>query len=69
MHLLEVDDMVVVEGDIFWVQLVLDGLMQGIWRLRKVVRYRHVVYNCIFCPANLSMDSSDILEDGNHSLK
>lgn len=34
MHLLKVDDMLVVESDVFRIQKVLDGLMQGIWWLR-----------------------------------
>lgn len=34
MYLLKVDDMLVVESDVFRIQKVLDGVMQGIWRLR-----------------------------------
>lgn len=33
MHLLKVDDMLVVESDVFRIQKVLDGVMQGIWWL------------------------------------
>jgi hypothetical protein len=41
MDLLKVDHISVVEVDIFWVELVLDGVMQGIWRLRDIGRDGH----------------------------
>jgi hypothetical protein len=41
MDLLQVDHISVVEVDIFWVEHALDGIMQGIWRLRDVGRDGH----------------------------
>ena len=34
MDLLDVDYMLVIEGNIFGIQLILDGVVQGIWGLR-----------------------------------
>lgn len=47
MYLLKVYNMLVIESDVFRIQKVLDGVMQGIWRLRVGGGHCQYVYSVL----------------------